>query len=259
MTVSRGIFFVLAAALFYAGCASAPQVTSSGSLNADELRESLDRSGAAFKDFSAEGTITVNSPSMNQSAGFDLITRGGDSVKMSVYGPFGITVGSALFTRNEFTAYNSLNNTVYRGDPERQMKMLPFIKDVPFELFISALQGNHPLLPAAVIDSFTVTAEGHYRFTVSVNDTVFEKYSVDKQFLRISQCIRKSADGKTLWKVVYTYSLNKDGGIDPVQVTISIPSKESSLSLEYEYLSREASSAPMSISYPDDAEIITIE
>jgi outer membrane lipoprotein-sorting protein len=259
MTVSRGIFFVLAAALFYAGCASAPQATSSGSLSAEELRESLDRSGVAFKNFSAEGTITVNSPSMNQSAGFDLVTRSGDSVKMSVYGPFGITVGSALFTRNEFTAYNSLNNTVYRGNPERQMKMLPFIKDVPFELLISALQGNHPLLPSAVIDSFTVTPEGQYRFTASVNDTIFDKYSVDRQFLRISQCTRKSTDGKTLWKVVYAYTQNKEGGIDPVQVTISIPSKESSLSLEYEYISREAPSSPMSISYPDDAEIITIE
>ena len=196
---------------------------------------------------------------MNQSAGFDLVTRGGDSVKMAVYGPFGITVGTALFTRNEFTAYNSLNNTVYRGNPERQMKMLPFIKDVPFELLISALQGNHPLLPSAVIDSFTVTAEGQYRFTASVNDTVFDKYSVDKQFLRISQCTRKSADGKTLWKVVYTYTQNKEGGFDPEQVNISIPSKDSSLSLEYEYVSREVSSAPLSVSYPDDAEIITIE
>jgi outer membrane biogenesis lipoprotein LolB len=257
--MNKGMFFVLTAALFYAGCASVPQTEIAGTLSTDELRQSLDNSGIASKNFSAEGTITVNSPSMNQSAGFDLITRGGDSVKMAVYGPFGITVGTALFTRNEFTAYNALNNTVYRGDPEQQMKMLPFIKDIPFELLISSLQGNHPLLPSVVIDSFTVQSGGNYRFTTPVNDTLYDKYIVDGQFLRITQCVRRSVDGKVLWRVEYEYARNKEGDIVPEQVRVSIPSKESSLSLEYEYVSREVSSAPMSISFPEDAEIITIE
>lgn len=259
MNASTRSVVVLAAALFYAGCASAPLTETSERLDADQLHEQLDHSALTATNFSAEGTITVNSPSMNQSAGFDLFTRGGDSVKMAVYGPFGITVGSALFTKNEFTAYNALNNTVYRGNPERQMKMLPIIRDIPFELFISALQGNHPLLPSAVIDSFTVTPEGHYRFTTSVNDSIFDRYTVDRQFLRVSQCIRKTADGKTLWKASYTYLQKKEGDIVPEQVNINIPSRESSVTIEYEYVSREGISEPLSISYPDDAEIVTIE
>lgn len=257
--MSRGIFFALAAALFAAGCSSVQRTERAGTLNADELRQSLDRSGKASRDFSAEGTITVNSPSMNQSAGFDLVTRGGDSVKMAVYGPFGITVGTALFTHNEFTAYNALNNTVYRGNPEQQMKMLPFIKDVPFELLISSLQGNHPLLPSAVIDSFTVLAEGGYRFVTMVNDTLYDRFTVDDQFLRVKQCVRKSLAGKVLWNVEYEYTRNKENDVVPEQVRVFIPSKESSLMLEYDSISRDASSSPLSISYPDDAEIITIE
>ncbi|MBI5463541.1 MAG: DUF4292 domain-containing protein [Ignavibacteriales bacterium] len=195
-----------AAALLYAGCATVPQPQTIGMLSADELKAHLERTAAVSGAFSAEGTITVNSPSMNQSAGFDLFTRGGDSVKMAVYGPFGITVGTALFTRTEFTAYNALNNTVYRGNPERQMKMLPFIKDIPFELLVGSLQGKHPLLPAVEIDSVTITASRSYTFTSIVSDSVVDRFTVDGDLLRITKCSRRTAAGTVLWRVEYSYT-----------------------------------------------------
>lgn len=250
---------LFAAALFAAGCATAPKPLNDGTMNAEELQDHLLRATISSRNFSAEGSITINSPSMNQSAGFELMTRGTDSVKMSVYGPFGITVGTALFTRRTFTAYNALNNTVYQGDPDRQMGALPFLKDIPFELMISALQGNHPLLQSAVMDSFTVQRGGSYSFTSAVNDTVYDKYRADENFLRITQCVRKTISGKTLWRVDYSYNRNAEGAVLPGQVEVSIPSKNSSLLLEYGSISFDSSSSGMTVNYPDDAEIITIE
>jgi hypothetical protein len=178
---------------------------------------------------------------------------------MSVYGPFGITVGAALFTRTTFTAYNALNNTVYKGDPSKQMGSLPFVNEIPFELMISALQGNHPLLRSAVIDSFTVRAGRYYSFTSSVNDTTYDLITAEERFFRIISCIRKTASGRTLWRVEYSYKRNPEGVVIPEQVEVMIPSKQSSLMLEYGSISFDTSSSDMNLSYPDDAEIITIE
>lgn len=250
---------MLCAAVFYAGCAHRPIPVINEAMSVGELRMHLYNAMGAAKNFFAEGTITVTTPTMNQSAGFDLLTRGYDSVKMSVYGPFGITVGSALFTRNEFTAYNALNNTLYRGDPERQMKMLPFIKDIPFELLISSLQGNHPLLPSVAIDSFAVFAGRYYTFTASVNDSSYDKYTAEEDVRRITQCVRKTASGRILWRVEYRYKRNSDGEVIPEQVEVSIPSKESTLLLEYGSIMHDVASSSMRISYPEDAEVITIE
>ncbi|MFZ4622176.1 MAG: DUF4292 domain-containing protein [Bacteroidota bacterium] len=249
----------LFALIFIIGCGTAPKPAVNEAMSPDELKNVLVQSTVASKNFSAEGTITVNSPRMNQSAGFDLLTRGTDSVKMTVYGPFGFTVGSALFTRSEFTAYNALNNTVYRGNPAQQMKMLPFINDIPVELLISSLQGNHPLLPSAAIDSLEVSAGRFYTFTSPVNDSTYDRFTVQEDFLRITRCVRKTISGRTLWKVEYTYKRSAEGAVIPEQVEVTIPSKDASLLLEYSSITNDDASSPMRIAYPEDAEVITIE
>jgi len=244
---------------FLLGCATAPKPVVNEAMTTDELQFRLMQTVRSLKDFSAEGSITVNTPTMNQSAGFDLVTRGKDSVKLSVYGPFGITVGTALFNRHEFTAYNALNNTVYRGSPEKQMRMLPFVKDVPFELLISSLQGIHPLRFTSPLDSLEVKAGRVYSFTIVNEDSSFDKFLFDENVYHITRCTRKDKNGIVLWSVKYWYKRNGDSSVVPEQVEVNIPSKESTLVLEYGSVSYDSVQSPLTISFPDDAEIITIE
>jgi len=251
--------FLSFCSLFLIGCATAPKPVFNEAMTADELQIRLMQTVRSLKDFYAEGSITVNTPTMNQSVGFDLVTRGKDSVKLSFYGPFGITVGTALFHQQEFTAYNALNNTVYRGSPEKQMRMLPFIKDVPFELLISSLQGIHPLRLTSPLDSVEVKAEHSYSFTITNEDASFDKFLFDEDFFRITRCIRKDKNGTVLWSVRYWYKRNGDSSVVPEQVEVNIPSKESTLVLEYGSVSYDSVQSPLTISFPDDAEIITIE
>lgn len=203
--------------------------------------------------------ITVSTPTMNQSAGFDLATRGADSVRMNVYGPFGITVGSAFFTKAEFIAYNALNNTVYRGSPERQLKMLPFIKEIPFELFMGTLQGIHQLSASASIDSFEQRNDGVYTFTVQYENGAYDSFRYNSSVERISRCTRYSVENIPLWSVRYQYFRNEQGAVLPEQVEVLIPQKESSLLIEYNGFPESVAADAFSLSYPDDAEIITIE
>jgi hypothetical protein len=244
---------------FFLGCATAPKIVVNDAMTVDELRYRLLQTADSLKDFSAEGSITIVAPSMNQSAGFEVSARKTDSLKMSVFGPFGITVGSALFTRNEFTAYNALNNTVYRGAPEKQLRMLPFVKDIPFELLVGSLQGIHPFRSASIIDSFETGSGRTPSFTVINNDGSFDKFRYDENSNRITQCIRRNGDSKILWSVNYRYKRLDDGSFVPEQVEVNVPSKETTLLLDYAGVTYGAISPALTISYPDDAEIITIE
>jgi outer membrane biogenesis lipoprotein LolB len=124
--------------LFAAGCSAVPETVPAERSDAVDMMSTL--SAVRLPEaFSAEGSISVSTPTMEQSAGFEMIARGDDSVKMSIFGPFGITVGTALFIPGQFTAYSALNNTVYRGSPERQLRSLPFVSAIPFEVIMGTL------------------------------------------------------------------------------------------------------------------------
>jgi outer membrane biogenesis lipoprotein LolB len=249
-------FLILA--LFF-GCATVPKPAANETMSVDELRFRLLRTTDALKDFSAEGSITVNTPTMNQSAGFDLSARGTDSVKISVCGPFGITVGAALLTRTEFTAYNALNNTVYRGSPEKQTRMLPFINNVPFELLIGTLKGIHPFTVSAMIDS-VVAEPGHsFAFSCSYQDGSFDRFVYNIDVNRITKCTRRDGDGTMLWSVKYWYKQSNDSIIVPEQVEVNVPSKETTLLMEYSSATYATILSALTISYPEDAEIRIVE
>lgn len=254
-----GVVLFSFALLFFVGCATAPKPMVNEAMTADEMLDRIARSLRFAENFSADGSITINTPKMNQSAGFDITARKTDSVKISVYGPFGITVGSALFTRHEFTAYNALNNTVYRGSPEKKMQSLAMFKDIPFELLVGSLQGIHPFNPSSHIDSFTVNAGGIYSFVVFNVDGSLEKFTYNDDVHRITRCIHKNSGGEIVWSVKYWYKHTEKDSIVPEQVEVSVPSKESTLLLEYGTISSDPFLSPFTISYPEDAEIITIE
>lgn len=251
--------FLFSVLYFLSGCATVPKPVLYEAMTAEEMRYSLRETTLSPENFSAEGSITVNSPRMNQSAGFEIVSRRIDSVQISVFGPFGITVGSAFFTRNEFTAYNALNNTVYRGSPEKQMNALPFINTLPFELLSGVLQGIHLVRFSSEPDSFTVNAGRTYSFAKTYDDGSYDKFLYDEDLKRISRCIRKNDLGETLWRVEYNYKHIGNGVVIPTMVEVFVPAKETSLTIEYDNVRFNDSGFIFGISFPDDARIITIE
>jgi len=227
-------------------------------MTADEVLFRLAQTSRLQNNFTADGTLTINTPTMSQSAGFELASHGSDSVKISVYGPFGITVGSALLTRNSFTAYNALNNTLYKGSPEKQLRMLPFMSDLPFELIIGSLQGIHLLHFSDAVDSFSVHG-GRYSFIHHNGNGTNDRYAYDEQSNRIISCIRGDSTGTELWAIRYQYDYDTNGAVIPQQVEVSVPAKQAFLLLEYGGVSNDSLAADLTLSYPDDAQIVTIE
>lgn len=195
---------------------------------------------------------------MEQSAGFDLEVRGSDSVRLDIFGPFGIPVGSALFTRGSYIVYSALNNTVYKGSPEQPLRMLPFAGEIPFELLIGTLRGIHPGVGNAVIDSLRRDEEGRYTFTVNRNRGYHDSFRYDPGVERILRCVRRDDEGIQLWSIAYRYGKN-DSAVVPQQVEIRFPAKEARLLIDYDEVQNSVNTSPLEIEIPADAIVVTSE
>ena len=115
--MNRGLWtLLLSVVLFFAGCASASRPNlAAKTLNAQLVQQTVRGNYEKVHSLTGSGTITVETPEIAQSGSFELFLHKPDSVLVKIEGPFGISVGSALITRDGFMFYNSLQNQLITG------------------------------------------------------------------------------------------------------------------------------------------------
>jgi hypothetical protein len=246
------------------GCSSTRQTTFDRSLSASEIIESVNAQADSIRTFTAYGNINVETPTMNQSAGFDLAVKksevsfGSDSIRIIVEGPFGITVGKALFTKRRFVAYNAMNNTVYEGDLTQGMKKLPMMSQFPPEVLIDALSGVRKFNDIATEpDSFYLT-DKFYVIVFSGKQTT-AKFKVDPNSMRISNVKKYSSAGELLLEESYSYQQLETGQWRPFTARIVVPEKQITLDIILDEVTINGVIGSMLITIPDDAERTTIQ
>ncbi|MCI0707088.1 MAG: DUF4292 domain-containing protein, partial [Ignavibacteriae bacterium] len=100
-----------------AGCSSTPALNvDKNSVTPALIHERVRANIEHIRTLSGTGTISMESPEMAGSGSFEIALRKPDSLLLKIEGPFGIEVGSALVTRNEFLFYNSLQNELITGE-----------------------------------------------------------------------------------------------------------------------------------------------
>ncbi|RPI05552.1 MAG: DUF4292 domain-containing protein [Ignavibacteriae bacterium] len=80
-----------------------------------EVQETARSHHARIHSMTGEGRISIETPDIAQSGSFVLTLQKPDSVLITLRGPFGINVGSALVTRSDFLFYSSLENKLISG------------------------------------------------------------------------------------------------------------------------------------------------
>ncbi len=249
---------LLAVILF--GCAPPPsKIAPEETLTFEEISASLRESANSFETFSAEGSITVESPQLSQAVGFELASRGNDSMKIIVQGPFGITVGMALFTKNNFTAYNAINNSLYRGSLTAQSKF-PLLASLSPSIAFNALQGLFVFAPEQSADSFSVSQDGIFSFVILTGEKTYDSYFYNPNYKRIVRYVRKQLEtNETMWNISYQFTKKENGAIMPEIITLTIPKEQTTLTIEYESALFNKEIANLKISFPNDAEVITVQ
>lgn len=246
------------AALLLAGCSSKETITTDDSLLPDEIVQRVNALPGSIETFSAYGSFSVETPQMSQSAGFDLAVKKPDSVMIVVEGPFGITLGKALFTGNSFTAYSALNNTVYQGNPHAGMRSLPFFSGIDAAVIVDALSGVRRFGDSYTeSDSFAV-GKNSYIFTFTRNPHR-TKYFVDALSFLITRVVTYSDNGSVMWEERYAYSRAKDGRWQPSTTRITVPGRSMTVEFTYDEITLNGPLPAFIVGYPDDAARITID
>lgn len=246
------------AALVLNGCSTGETVLPDRSMEAAEIIGRVNALPASVRTFIAGGSLSVETPQMSQSVGFDLAVRKPDSVLITVTGPFGITFGKGLFTRRSFVAYNALNNTVYEGNPAVGMRSLPFLSGIDIGVLIDALSGVRRIDDAfGEPDSFVVgTRSFILTYLGNPHKTTFY---IDMQSYLITRVVTYRDDDSVLWEERYSYSGTPDGLWEPSTIRITVPDRSVSVEFLYDEIRLNTDLPVFHIGYPGDAARITVD
>ena len=251
MMRTRAVLSVLAAVLLAMdGCSLVqPAAVKMDSSAADVMRRVNARVGMVTT-MHASGTLAIESPTMSNSATFQLNVRRPDSAKIVIRGPFGIRVGEALFTGSRFTFYNAINNEVVRGDVlEDGMPGLMDLHLKPADIY-NTLSGTRTFAAGETVpDSFLISDQKYV--LVFLHGGERTRYIVDPESFTIADVQQITRQGTTSLEEEYVFSRQGDGVFEPE--TVRILREESAVLLSYERVKRNTALDPFTIDIPEDA------
>jgi outer membrane lipoprotein-sorting protein len=106
--------FVLSVLIIF-GCAGSRQMSKIKINTAAELQKYFTGRDAKIHTFTGSGSITIETPESANNARFNVKIKKPDSLLIELTGPFGISVGTLMLSRQSYIFYNSLENRVQRG------------------------------------------------------------------------------------------------------------------------------------------------
>jgi len=123
------------------GCVPSQPTEEFELLPSERLTNKLEANRRKIKNFEGNGTIFVNTSSMDNSATFRIILEKPDSIYLTIMGPFGIELAQALVTKEKFTFYDALQNTAYVGSVNSNALQSIFRIYLSFEDLLDAFIG----------------------------------------------------------------------------------------------------------------------
>lgn len=202
---------------------------------------------------SGEGTISVETPSIAQSGSFVLSLRRPDSLLVILKGPFGIKVGSALFTRSSFLFYNSFENRLFSGEtsPKNLSKVLHI--DISFDDLINLFTGGIFLKEDMGIPEGTGVEDGQFTL-VYRNNGETHKYYIDPLTLLITKIEYLDVQGKLELEQRYINFQTVDSALVPFNIRIIQPKERRMVSVVYSDLSFNTQNLEFTLLYPKNAQ-----
>ena len=138
-----GISSIILISIFtVSGCVpSKPVKEEEKILPAERLIKKLEANRRKIKTFEGSGVLNIETPQIEAKANFEVILKKPDSVKVSIYGPFGLDLAHALVSKNDFIFYDVIRNDVYVGGVEQEVLKKIFKVDLTFDDLMDAFAG----------------------------------------------------------------------------------------------------------------------
>ena len=250
---------LLVAAFCTAGCASHSAVhTSNRKVTSDEIHEAVRVNQNRIRSITGEGKLTIESPEIAQSASFFLNLQKPDSVMLRIEGPFGIELGAAIVTRDEFLFYNILQNKVISGstNPSNLSKILRV--NISFENMVALFSGGSFFIED-VEEANDMSVEEDRLVMVYDQGGLKRMYWVDTQSLLILKVQLLDTDGKLALEQRFFNHKSVEGALVPYNVQVTQPRERRRVSIAYSDLQINTPSVQFTINIPSNAERIRVQ
>jgi len=248
------LIFFLVLLLSATGCTPSRIATiANRHISYQEVQEAVRHQQQYIHSLYGEGKISIETPTIAQSGSFTLYLRKPDSVLVKLQGPFGIKVGFALITRNEFVFYNSFENKIIRGTAsEKNIERILHIR-LTFDDMLNLLGGGTffdddrrtPDEMQIVEEQWTFVYKGH---------NVQRTYWIDPTTSLIGKIEQCDTNGKLLFEERFSHFQSVDGTDIPFNIRITQPREQQMLSVVYSDVSLNTTDWQFNFSFPPSAE-----
>lgn len=241
------------------GCVPAKQPTAEKKiLPADRLLKKIEANRRKIKSFEGSGKIDIKSPDLDARASFEIQIKKPDSIRFSVYGPFGIDLAHTVISRNEVVFYHATSNIAYVGEIKPELLKRIFKVNLSFNELIDAFAGAVNLTErlSQLPDDYQINKDDYlltykdeienkeYRYLVNILDNALLDYKVIEN------------QKKIMFEGRYTHYELIDNVPIPFKTTIRNRNENQELVINYKRIKVNEEIGNLKLELPDDVKII---
>ena len=142
LTKIRRVFLWLVLVVMASSCVPSKPVQEEQILPADRLVKKIEANRRKIKTFKGTGVLSIESPEFDARGSFEVLLKKPDTVKVSIFGPFGIDLAQSFVTKDDFMFYDVMNDNLYTGKVESEVLKKIFKVDLSFEDLMDAFTGS---------------------------------------------------------------------------------------------------------------------
>jgi len=236
---------------------SVPTVKKSIAIPVDRILKRIEANRRKIKSFYGSGILKIDSKNFGAKASFEVLIKKPDSIKISVFGPFGLDVGELLVTKNNYKFYDAIKNKLYSGKDRSKILRKIFKLNFNFGDIIDAFAGAVNLsdklnsLPSKADE----TDEFYYFTYGSKNKNAV--YKINKSELTLNEYSLVDEGEKILNSKYSDFSLISGLKV-PYKVNLNYLKEDGKVVIDYRNIKINRHIESMDILVPQDAERIRL-
>jgi outer membrane lipoprotein-sorting protein len=227
---------------------------------AERLIKKIEGNRRKVKTFKGTGVIKIESKQFSGSANFEVQLKKPDSIKISIYGPFGIDLAHGLISGSDFQFYDVMRNKLYVGTNDKNVLKDLFKIDLSFNELMDAFSGSVNLTDKLLTtpDLFEQGGDEYILSYLDNENNQTSTYYINKSDLALTQFEVNSSTKKSIIKSVFNDTKLFDDVPIPYEVEVNYKSNEQKLSIEYRKIQVNIDIDKLVLKLPKDIEIIRL-
>jgi len=251
------IALIILPILFNACSTPQPVIKKEKIIPVDRILKRIEANRRKVKSFYGTGVLKIESNKFSATANFEVVIKKPDSIKISVFGPFGLDVGEILLTGDGYLFYDAFRNILYSGKDKTDILDKLFKVNFNFNDVFDAFAGSVNL--SDKLNALPYKAEeneSNYFFTYT-NESIRTVYQIDKKELFITNYTLYDGEKKEIISKYEDFS-KIDGVVVPYKINIKYPKEEASINIDYREIKVNKINYNLILDVPQDVKRINL-